>query len=587
MDNSYLKLFSLIIFLSVSSYSYSQNLKYTIPLDKSLYNTESTNIVLAFNPDYYNSKTIKLSVCGSISGVHKGKTKIVNNKPLIVSFAPDVPFSLGEKVKVKGYNHSDEFAFFIREKTVSNADYLLTESFNQETQSLKPIANNYPNGYKLFDTIPVLTINQYGPTAPGNIFIANFSTFFNPTILMVLENNGTPKFTRKLRYRGYDFKKQNNYYIYWDEAFNHYKAIDSTFNVVDSFYCGNGYITNFHECILEPDNSAWLFSFDPQIVNMSLIYPGGRIHATVTGLIIQKINTNKDVVFQWRSWDHLSILDATHEDFTATSIDYVHGNSIEKDYDGNIIVSSRHLDEISKINSQTGEFIWRLGGKHNEYSFINDTAKFSHQHSARRLSNNNILILDNGNFHTPQISRVVEYKMYDDTKQIEMVWEYKNTPSIYSAAMGNVQRLSNGNTFIGWGSNATSLSEVTASKSVLYTLSLPTGQSSYRAFRFVTSDVINNINSGINDVMDYSLSQNFPNPFNPATKINFALPKSGLVTLKVYDMLGKEVSSLVNEVKNAGTYSVDFNAINLTSGIYFYKVNVNGFSEVRKMMLIK
>jgi hypothetical protein len=98
--------------------------------------------------------------------------------------------------------------------------------------------------------------------------------------------------------------------------------------------------------------------------------------------------------------------------------------------------------------------------------------------------------------------------------------------------------------------------------------------------------------SGINPISniipsEYALSQNFPNPFNPTTKINFALPKSGLVTLKVYDMLGKEVSSLVNEVKNAGTYSVDFNAASLTSGIYFYKVSVNGFSEVKKMMLVK
>ena len=85
----------------------------------------------------------------------------------------------------------------------------------------------------------------------------------------------------------------------------------------------------------------------------------------------------------------------------------------------------------------------------------------------------------------------------------------------------------------------------------------------------------------------YSLSQNYPNPFNPVTKINFAIPKSGFVTLKVYDVLGREVSTLVNEIKNAGTYKVDFNASNLSSGMYFYKVSVNGFTDVKKMMLIK
>ena len=85
----------------------------------------------------------------------------------------------------------------------------------------------------------------------------------------------------------------------------------------------------------------------------------------------------------------------------------------------------------------------------------------------------------------------------------------------------------------------------------------------------------------------FSLSQNYPNPFNPTTKISFALPKSGLVTLKVYDVLGKEVASLVNEVKSAGIHNFEFNGSALTSGVYFYKLEANGFSSVKKMMLIK
>jgi hypothetical protein len=87
--------------------------------------------------------------------------------------------------------------------------------------------------------------------------------------------------------------------------------------------------------------------------------------------------------------------------------------------------------------------------------------------------------------------------------------------------------------------------------------------------------------------VNFKLSQNYPNPFNPVTKIAYALPKSGLVTLRVYDILGKEVATLVNEVKNAGNYSVDFSASNFTSGVYFYKIETNGFSDIKKMMLIK
>jgi hypothetical protein len=93
-------------------------------------------------------------------------------------------------------------------------------------------------------------------------------------------------------------------------------------------------------------------------------------------------------------------------------------------------------------------------------------------------------------------------------------------------------------------------------------------------------------NSG-NLPKNYNLSQNYPNPFNPTTKISYAIPKSGLVTLKVYNVLGKEVAVLVNDVKAAGIYTIDFNASNLSSGIYFYRLDVNGFSEVKKMTLLK
>ena len=102
----------------------------------------------------------------------------------------------------------------------------------------------------------------------------------------------------------------------------------------------------------------------------------------------------------------------------------------------------------------------------------------------------------------------------------------------------------------------------------------------------VDACTVNNVGP-IETPVSYNLSQNYPNPFNPVTKISYALPKSGYVTLKVYDVLGKEVMTLVNEAKNAGNYSVEFNASNLSSGMYFYKINVNGFSEVKKMMLVK
>ncbi|MGB3019582.1 MAG: T9SS type A sorting domain-containing protein, partial [Ignavibacteria bacterium] len=101
----------------------------------------------------------------------------------------------------------------------------------------------------------------------------------------------------------------------------------------------------------------------------------------------------------------------------------------------------------------------------------------------------------------------------------------------------------------------------------------------------VITGVSENTISGIPN--DFMLSQNYPNPFNPSTKINFSIPNSSNVVLKIYNELGAEVASLVEGYRNAGSYEVNFDASGLSSGIYFYKIQTGSFSETKKMMLIK
>jgi hypothetical protein len=85
----------------------------------------------------------------------------------------------------------------------------------------------------------------------------------------------------------------------------------------------------------------------------------------------------------------------------------------------------------------------------------------------------------------------------------------------------------------------------------------------------------------------YKLERNYPNPFNPTTNIQFSIPKSGYVEIKIYDMLGKEITTLVSDPYQAGTYIVSFDASSLSSGIYFYRISVNDFVDTKKMILIK
>lgn len=95
------------------------------------------------------------------------------------------------------------------------------------------------------------------------------------------------------------------------------------------------------------------------------------------------------------------------------------------------------------------------------------------------------------------------------------------------------------------------------------------------------------ISTGENPAITYNLQQNYPNPFNPATMISYSIKEEGLVTLKVYDILGKEIATLVNENKPEGNYDVEFDASQLPSGMYIYKMQSGSFSNVKKMLLTK
>ena len=135
-----------------------------------------------------------------------------------------------------------------------------------------------------------------------------------------------------------------------------------------------------------------------------------------------------------------------------------------------------------------------------------------------------------------------------------------------------------------WGRNITSIVFVND------TIAFASGFSVYKFSN--GSDV--GIGNNIEEIGNYFLSQNYPNPFNPSTKINFVLPIQGFVTLKVFDAMGREIQTIVNKNLNAGSYSAEFNGEGLSSGVYFYKLEVRSsnssigkFTDVKRMVLLK
>jgi hypothetical protein len=572
--------------MTLSTFSYSHNrIIYTDPQPGANYVNPQNDIVIGFENPLAPGKTAitgNIIVSGSQSLNHEGTLIICSDRKKII-FKPALPFSSGEKVTVILTGKLLSLVFPGRK----NFEYSFTTSAQKVAWDPRIAMEEDmdTNADEIFD-MPNLTVTINNNPTPGSLFISSYTS---PSFLIITDKDGIPYWNTQINAFTMDFKKQPNGDLtyYKMSEYKHYE-INTQYNVVNTYSCGNGYLADGHDLRLLNNGHVLLMAYDPEIVDMSHIIAGGNPIATVVGLIIQELDENKNVVFQWRSWDHIPITNALHENLSAAFIDYVHGNAIEIDNDSNLLLSSRHLDAITKINRTTGDVIWTLGGVENQFTFINDTLRFTYQHAVRRVANGNITIFDNGDYHTPQLTRAIEYSLDENAKTATLVWEYRHTPAFYSSYMGYVQRLSSGNTLIGWGGANPTVTEVTPSGTIVFEMTFPAHIYSYRAYKFDWNGApvsVNNQNSKVPD--SFNLYQNYPNPFNPSTVITFDIPKASYVDLSVFDVTGRELKKLDSGFKKPGSYSVSFDGAQYSSGLYFCRLTAGDFTDTKKMILVK
>jgi hypothetical protein len=542
---------------------------------------------------------------GERSGKHEGTLQLSDDDHTLV-FTPATDFQPGEDVVVSypggmrtasgGRLEPVSFSFTITTTGGAILDRLAALSDASETRSM-PKLRTAPDGPttttsdSLPASFPAIAVTASDNPTTGGIFLSSivFDTSIHITnYLMVLNNDGAPYAYHALNTTPHDFTRQpDGSLTYFVTNARRFVGADSTFATTTTYASGNGYVTDPHELRLLPNGHLLLIGLDYQRVRMDTLVEGGDTSAIVIGNTIQELDGAHNVVFEWRSWDHFALTDATHEDLTAGVIDYVHMNAIDVDTDGNLLLSSRHLDEITKIDRTTGAIMWRLGGKHNMFTFINDSIGFSHQHAIRRIANGHLTLFDNGNFHQPSFSRAIEYAIDTASMQATLVWQYRNMPDIYGMAMGYVQRLENGNTLIGWGAANPSVTEVRPDGSKALELSLPAGVFSYRAFRFPWGSTPLPVSGGDASAATFVLDQNYPNPWNPSTTIRYSVPKSSHVTLFLYNVLGQQVACVVDENENAGSHKAVVQGIGLTSGVYFYRLQAGDFTATKKLILLR
>jgi hypothetical protein len=498
-----LLLFSFLFLISVLANS-SQKPKeiiYIYPSPDSKFITVQSNIIIRLDDPfklYLNNSSIHFEVVGERSGLHAGEIVISDNS---VIFKPEKFFVSLSSPLFKDEN-SYSFSFETNSindfnpeifHSVSDDNKLLSlnKSFSERATVGKP---TLINGVTVPSDFPKVNVTVSKETAPGKIFMANWG---GTSYMMILENDGTPYFYQRFpgSSQTRDFKLQPTGTLtrrVYDNL-NCFVEMDSQYTNIDTIRCQNGYGTDEHEIQLLPDHHSFLIALDYHTVDMSKLVSGGQTNATVIGNNIQELDENHNVVFQWNCWDNFDITDAVYENLRANTIDYIHMNSIAIDYDSNIVISSRHLSEVTKINRKTGKIMWRLGGIKNQFTFVNDSYGISYQHDARPVPGmpDQYTIFDDGNFHSPSFSRVVEFKIDTVTMTATKVWEYRHTPDYYTWWMGNAQRLENGNTFIDWADSPLPKAyEVTPTGETVYQADFEQGVPCYRSFRFEWESVV-------------------------------------------------------------------------------------------------
>jgi hypothetical protein len=351
--------------------------------------------------------------------------------------------------------------------TISITDSASTEGYYFMVPYTNAFFNNYDHGQLILD--------RYGRL----IFYRLFSKDQNsiPTIDFKIQQDGRMSY----------FNTNNlKFYI-----------MDSTFTDVDSIWCANGYETNQHDLQILPDHHYLCFGTEIRIMDLSSYHwfgynhtlPGSA-HAEVSGVVIQEFNENKELIWEWKAHDHYQFGDVNQVYLSnANKVDWTHANAVERDNDGNILISLRHFDEITKIDRTTGDIIWRLGGKQNQFAFPNDPIRFSGQHDIRRVSDTSISMFDNGQYTNPAMCRALEYSLDEAGKVATLVWNYVYDNNRYSLACGNHQYIQNGNHLVDFGFTNGDFPWMVVLKpdqSKVLDISYPTGFISYRAFNYLT-----------------------------------------------------------------------------------------------------
>jgi hypothetical protein len=240
--------------------------------------------------------------------------------------------------------------------------------------------------------------------------------------------------------------------------------IDPLGNVVRTMGCARGLVPRFHDLILLPDGSYWTMCDDIRTMDLRVL--GGFADAQVMGTAIQRLSPDGLLLFEWNPFDHFALTDLPASERAGRNVNWTHGNALDLTPDGQLLVSFRNLNEITRIDPTSGAVVWRMGGVANQFTWEGTAAPaFVSQHGVRVLDGSEFLVLDNLG-HTDG-SRAERYRYDAGTRTVRLVQSYGPEAGVMAQLGGNTQRLPGGRTLVAFG-NGGRLAEYDAEGRVVW-----------------------------------------------------------------------------------------------------------------------
>jgi hypothetical protein len=337
--------------------------------------------------------------------------------------------------------------------------------------------------------IPSLTVTHSEQGVATNpIFIAPYNSPVGQAGAVIVDNTGQPiwenpladKVTTNFQVQSY---RSSPVLTWWEGSIElghgvgEYVILDSSYRTVRRVQAANGLRGDLHEFVITPRGTALLTSYVVKQTDLTSV--GGSRQGTIQDAIFQEIDLASGLLLlEWHSLDHVPMQESYAP--VEANWDFFHINSVDLDGDGNLLVSSRSMQTIYKLD-RTGRILWRLGGKHSDFE-IGPGANFAWQHDARRQPDGTLTVFDNG--ATPAVEKLSRGLILDVDEQAmssTLLHQYTH-PKILAGSQGSVQLLENGNVFVGWG-EIPRVSEFHRSGQMVFDAELGEKYESYRAFR--------------------------------------------------------------------------------------------------------